>query len=264
MTSRATPPPRAPRTPAVLFDLDGTLVDSEPHYYEAGRLTLERYGVTGFTWERHLRFLGIGTRETLEILRREHGIDAPVDELVAVKNRHYLELVRTSAKAFPGMREFAERLLAAGHPVAVASGSSRAAIDAVLEATGLGPLLTVRVSAEEVGRGKPEPDVFLEAARRLGVAPADCVVVEDAAPGVEAARRAGMRCIAVPYAPDGGAPGGVPDGGVPDGCVPGGGVPGGGAPGGGTAPFASAGLLFAGGQREFDAEAAYAWAASGN
>ncbi|MES4903993.1 MULTISPECIES: HAD family phosphatase [unclassified Streptomyces] len=247
MTSRPTPPAsHGSRAPAVLFDLDGTLVDSEPHYYEAGRLTLERYGVTGFTWEQHSRFIGIGTRETLETLRAEYGIDAPVDELLAVKNRHYLELVRTSAIAFPGMRAFVERLHTAGHPLAVASGSSRAAIEATLEATGLGSLLTVRVSAEDVGRGKPEPDVFLEAARLLGAAPADCVVVEDSGPGVEAARRAQMRCIAVPYAPDSRTPDGDADEGE------------------GVAPFASAGLVFAGGQREFDAQAAYAWIAQSN
>lgn len=242
MTPRTTP--RASRTPAVLFDLDGTLVDSEPHYYEAGRLTLERYGVTGFTWEQHSRFIGIGTRETLETLRAEYGIDAPVDELLAVKNRHYLELVTTSATAFPQMRAFVERLHTAGHPLAVASGSSRAAIEAALEATGLGSLLAVRVSAEEVGRGKPEPDVFLEAARLLGAAPAECVVVEDSAPGVEAAHRAGMRCIAVPY---------VTDGQTPDGDT-----------GEGGAAFASAGLVFAGGQREFDAQIAYDWVAQSN
>lgn len=142
------------------------------------------------------------------------------------------------------MREFVELPHAAGHPLAVASGSSRAAIEPALEATGLGARLTVRVSSEDVGRSKPEPDVFPEAARLLGAAPADCVVVEDSAPGVEAARRAGMRCIAVPYVPDG------------QGDVAG---------QGGDAAFASAGLLFPGGHREFDARAAYDWTtANGN
>ncbi|MEU4896863.1 HAD family phosphatase [Streptomyces sp. NPDC044780] len=217
--------------PAVIFDLDGTLVDSEPLYYEAGRRTLERYGVTGFTWEEHCQFIGIGTRETLEALRDRYGIDAPVEELLAVKNRHYLELA-AATEVFPAMRGFVERLSAAGHPLAVASGSSRSAIESALKATGLDALLSVRVSAEDVGRGKPEPDVFLAAARLLAVDPADCVVVEDAGPGVEAARRAGMRCIAVPYA---GGP--APDAGA----------------------FASAGMVFPGGQPEFDAQRAYEW-----
>ncbi|CAM5330980.1 hydrolase [Streptomyces abikoensis] len=222
--------------PAVIFDLDGTLVDSEPNYYEAGRRVLEQYGAPGFTWEEHTRFIGIGTRETLEALRREHGIEAPVDELLAAKNRAYLELAAARTEAFPEMRRFVELLHGAGVPLAVASGSSRAAIEAVLARTGLGGPLSTRVSAEEVARGKPEPDVFLEAARRLGAAPGDCVVVEDAPPGAEAARRAGMRCIAVPYVP-------------------------------GTAgdpAFASAGLLFPGGQKEFDAGRAYDWVTGGN
>ncbi|MFE6776717.1 HAD family hydrolase [Streptomyces sp. NPDC057702] len=223
------------RTTAVIFDLDGTLVDSEPHYFEAGRRTLAAYGVTDFSWEEHTRFIGISTRETLTILRSEHGIDASVDTLLATKNRHYLELVDSSMEAFSEMRRFVELLAERGHPIAVASGSSRAAIGAVLRATGLDAQLTTYVSAEEVPHGKPEPDVFVAAADRLGVRPADCAVVEDAPPGAEAARRAGMRCVAVPYVPA-------------------------------TADdpwFAAAGLRFAGGQGEFDAERAYAWLTAG-
>ncbi|MEU2789855.1 HAD family phosphatase [Streptomyces sp. NPDC007100] len=234
----ASPAPacRLASSPApVLFDLDGTLVDSEPNYYEAGRRVLAEHGVTGFTWEHHTRFIGIGTRETLEVLKREHGIDTPLDELLACMNRHYLELAQAHTEVFPEMRAFVELLHAAGHPLAVASGSSRPAIEAVLTGTGLEARLTVLVSAEEVGRGKPEPDVFLEAARRLGAAPDRCVVLEDAPPGAEAARRAGMRCIAIPYAPETA-----------------------------TDPaFRSAGLLFAGGRGEFTAQAAYRWLSAG-
>lgn len=218
-------------TPSVIFDLDGTLVDSEPNYYEAGRRVLAAHGVTGFDWAEHTSFIGIGTRETLEILRARYTIDAPLDELLAEKNRIYLELARASTDVFPEMRTFVERLAADGVPMAVASGSSRAAIEAVLAGTGLDAYIPLTVSAEEVGRGKPEPDVFLEAARRLGADPADCVVLEDAPPGAAAARAAGMRCIAVPYVP-------------------------------GTAAdpaFLAADLLFAGGQREFTSQTAYAW-----
>ncbi|MFG3255110.1 HAD family hydrolase [Streptomyces sp. NPDC048172] len=216
---------------SVIFDLDGTLVDSEPNYYEAGRRLLAAHGVPGFTWEEHGRFIGIGTRETLETLRAEHGIEAPVEQLLAEKNRLYLGLAGAHTEVFPEMREYVGLLHARGIPMAVASGSSRAAIAAVLAATGLDALLGTYVSAEEVPHGKPEPDVFLEAARRLGAAPESCVVLEDAPPGAEAARRAGMRCVAVPYLPH-------------------------------TADdpaFASAGLLFRGGQDEFDARRGYEW-----
>ncbi|ATW47298.1 HAD family hydrolase [Streptomyces xantholiticus] len=219
------------RTPSVIFDLDGTLVDSEPNYFEAGRRVLAAHGVLGFDWEEHTRFIGIGTRETLEILRARYAVDAPLDELLAAKNRAYLELASTSTDVFPQMRAFVERLSEEGVPMAVASGSSRAAIEAVLAGTGLAPYMSVTVSAEEVGRGKPEPDVFLEAARRLDAAPGDCVVLEDAPPGAAAARAAGMRCIAVPYV---------------EGTA-------------GDTAFLAADLLFPGGQREFTAEAAYGW-----
>ncbi|MFH8931186.1 HAD family hydrolase [Streptomyces pristinaespiralis] len=223
------------RTPSVIFDLDGTLVDSEPNYFEAGRRVLAAHGVLDFDREQHTRFIGIGTRETLEILRARYALDAPLDELLAAKNRAYLELASASTDVFPQMRAFVERLSARGVPMAVASGSSRAAVEAVLAGTRLAAHIAVTVSAEEVGRGKPEPDVFLEAARRLGAAPADCVVVEDAPPGAAAARAAGMRCIAVPYVED-------------------------------TAEdtaFLAADLLFKGGQREFTAEAAYGWVMGG-
>ncbi len=115
--------------------------------------------------------------------------------------------------------------------MAVASGSSAEAIDVILSGTGLDTCLRTVVSADEVAHGKPAPDVFLEAARRLGAEPADCVVVEDAAPGAAAAHAAGMRCIAVPYVA---AQADAPE-------------------------FATAGLLLRGGQTEFTARAAWDW-----
>ncbi|MCB5166669.1 HAD family phosphatase [Streptomyces bambusae] len=219
---------------SVIFDLDGTLVDSEPNYYESGRRTLARHGVPDFTWEQHARFIGIGTLETLAVLRERYGIEAPVGQLLAEQNAAYLELARAATEVFPQMRAFVERLHADGVPMAVASGSSRAAIDAVLAGTGLDAFLTTAVSAEEVARGKPAPDVFLEAARRLGAEPADCVVLEDAAPGVRAAHAAGMGCVAVPY----------------------------GARAAGDPGFATADLLFPAGQAGFAADRAYAWLAA--
>ncbi|MFJ4922993.1 HAD family hydrolase [Streptomyces sp. NPDC088725] len=216
---------------AVIFDLDGTLVDSEPNYYEAGRRLLAHYGVQDFSWEHHSRFIGISTLETLEALRAEYAIDVPLETLLAEKNRLYLELVRASTEVFPEMRTFVEQLHGSGVPMAVASGSSGEAIDVALERTGLAAYFTTTVSAEEVPRGKPEPDVFLEAARRLGADPARCLVLEDAEPGVAAAHAAGMPCIAIPYVR-------------------------------GTASqpaYRTAGLLFPGGQAEFTARAALDW-----
>ncbi|MEU8852434.1 HAD family phosphatase [Streptomyces sp. NPDC048564] len=216
---------------SVIFDLDGTLVDSEPNYYEAGRQVLAEHGVTDFTWSDHERYVGISTLETVTLWKREYGLRASVDELLAAKNRRYLDLARTSTRAYPEMRKFVELLATEGVPLAVASGSSLEAITAILSGTGLDAHLRTAVSADEVDRGKPAPDVFLEAARRLGATPADCVVVEDAAPGAASAHAAGMRCIAVPYVA---AQADAPE-------------------------FATAGLLLRGGQEEFTARTAYDW-----
>ncbi|MFE7173753.1 HAD family hydrolase [Streptomyces sp. NPDC057616] len=216
---------------AVIFDLDGTLVDSEPNYYEAGRRTLAEHGVPDFTWAEHERYVGVSTQETAVLWKREYGLAASAEELLADIDRRYLELARTATRAYPQMRKFVELLATDGVPMAVASGSSPEAIEAILAGTGLGAFLRTTVSAEEVPRGKPAPDVFLEAARRLGVPPADCVVLEDAVPGAVAAHAAGMRCIAIPYvAEQAGAPG-----------------------------FATADLLLSAGQDEFTAHAAYDW-----
>jgi HAD superfamily hydrolase (TIGR01509 family) len=216
---------------AVIFDLDGTLVDSEPNYYEAGRQVLAAYGVPDYTWSDHERFVGISTLETVAVWKDRYGLRAPVDEILAAKNRLYLELARASTRAYPEMRIFVELLATQGVPMAVASGSSPEAIAAVLAGTGLDAHLRTSVSADAVAHGKPAPDVFLEAARRLGAAPADCVVVEDAAPGAAAAHAAGMRCIAIPYVA---AQAGGPE-------------------------FAAADLLVAGGQAEFTARTAPDW-----
>lgn len=216
---------------AVLFDLDGTLVDSEPNYFEAGRQILAEHGVPGLTWADHERFVGISTLETTRIWKERFGLAASVEDLLAAQNRRYLELAAARTPVYPEMRALVELLSGEGVPMAVASGSSPEAITAILAATGLDAHLRTCVSADEVERGKPAPDVFLEAARRLGVAPEDCVVLEDAAPGVAAARAAGMRCIAVPYL----------------------------AAHADTPAFAGADLLFRGGQREFTAKAASAW-----
>ncbi|WP_328784502.1 HAD family phosphatase [Streptomyces canus] len=216
---------------SVIFDLDGTLVDSEPNYYEAGRQTLAEHGVPDFTWTDHERYVGISTQETVTRWKSLYGLRASVPELLADKNRRYLELAGTATRAYPEMRKFVELLAGEGVPTAVASGSSPEAIAAILAGTGLDAYLRTTVSADEVAHGKPAPDVFLEAARRLGADPADCVVLEDAAPGAAAAHAAGMRCIAIPYVA---AQADAPE-------------------------FTRAGLLLRGGQEEFTARAAHDW-----
>jgi beta-phosphoglucomutase-like phosphatase (HAD superfamily) len=143
------------RSTTVIFDLDGTLVDSEPNYYEASLRTLAEHGVTGFTWADHERYVGISMRETVSDWQERYGLTAPVEAIAATKNRHYLELARTGTRVYPQMRKFVELLAAEGVSMAVASGSSREVIEVILGATGLDASLRTVVSAEEVDRGKP-------------------------------------------------------------------------------------------------------------
>lgn len=185
---------------AVLWDLDGILVDSEPVLFEAERLLLAEHGAE-LTAQIKREYVGLGGREVLAALAGHFGLTPDLAAWTARKIELASELL-DSVRPFGPTTAMVRALSAEGVPMAVASGSPPAAIDRSLTAAGLAELLPVRVSVEQVAAGKPAPDVFLAAARRLGVPPADCVVVEDAVPGVLAARAAGMRCVAIPSITD--------------------------------------------------------------
>ena len=184
-------------TGAVLWDMDGTLVDSEEFHWLSWRETMaaESVPIT------HDQFLATFGQRNDSILPRWLGAGAPAERIERVgdaKEALYRKLVRESGLApLPGAAEWVRRLHRENWPQAVASSAPRANLDVVLEVIGLRDCFQALVSAEDVTAGKPDPQVFLKAASRLGMTPAQCVVVEDAAAGVEAARRAGMRSIGV-------------------------------------------------------------------
>jgi len=194
--ARIRPAPVA-RIRAVVFDLDGTLVDSEENYFHADRLLLAERGAE-LTREVKAQYVGRSNQEVLTAFRERFGLSDSVEALIARKNELYLELARRETPVYPNVVEFARRLAALGLPLAVASGTSPDVLGVILDQTGLAPLFQVAISSEG-GRSKPAPDVFLEAARRLGVEPQDVLVVEDTQYGVEAAKRAFMTCIAAPF-----------------------------------------------------------------
>jgi beta-phosphoglucomutase len=181
----------------VLWDLDGTLVDSAGHHWIAWRDTLAAEGHQVQPPD----FANSFGKRNDEILRELFGDGiAPdwIERVSEAKEQAYRRLLRERGlEPLPGAVEWLRRLREAGWRQALASSAPRPNIDAVFEALELRRLLDAVVSADEVGRGKPDPALFLEAARRLGVPPARCVVVEDAPAGLEGARRAGMRSIGV-------------------------------------------------------------------
>jgi HAD superfamily hydrolase (TIGR01509 family) len=200
LSARLGPDPHYPIR-AVLFDLDGTLIDSEGNYSESDTELLARRGVV-FTAEDKRRYIGTSVITMLEEMVRRHGLKDTPAQLVEEKNEIYMAIAEKKTRLFPEMKRFWDLLAGRGMPVAIASGSSTKVIHRLLELVGLAGQVQVVVSADQVARGKPAPDVFVEAARRLGVPAHECAVVEDSSPGVEAARRAFMRCIAVPYLHD--------------------------------------------------------------
>lgn len=193
---------------AVIFDLDGVLADSEGIGFETLRGLLAGYGVA-YSLEDNEPFIGINDRDHFTALRARHPALPSVDALIAEQTARLLAQVATGTIPMPGVPRVPERLRAAGYPMAVASSSLPAVVEARLVALGVRPLFGAVVSSFEVTHGKPAPDVFLEAARRLGARAEACLVVEDSLHGLRAAKAAGMHCAVVPTAgrwPDGAPP----------------------------------------------------------
>lgn len=181
---------------AVVFDLDGVLVDSE-HLWDEVREQLARE--RGGRWHERAQtdMMGMSSPEWSAYMHDVIGLAESPEEINAEVVRRLLERYRDGLPLLDGAVG-AVRRLAGAFRLGVASSSNRPVIDAVLAGAGIVSLFAATVSSEEVARGKPAPDVYLEAARRLGVAPSRCTAVEDSSNGLRAAHAAGMRVLAVP------------------------------------------------------------------
>ena len=179
---------------AIIFDCDGTLADTMPSHYEAWAAILRRYALE-MSEDRFYALGGWPTRRVAELLIAESG--RPLDaELISYEKEalfhEMLHLVQPIEPVVEVVRRYRGRL-----PLAVATGAVKPICEKILHQIGLPGWFDTIVSAEDVERHKPAPDIFLEAARRLGIEPANCRVYEDTDPGIEAARRAGMEAIDV-------------------------------------------------------------------
>src|SRR5258708_2423070 len=182
---------------AVLWDMDGTLVDSEDLHWISWKNTLANEGI----FITHRKFVSSFGQRNDSILSEWLGAGATPDHMVRIANAKeelYRRRVRRNGiSPLPGVADWLHRLHEEGWLQAIASAAPRANVDAVLEALSATHIFQAIVSAEDVHRGKPDPEVYLTAAARVGVPPERCTVVEDAAAGIEGARRAGMRSIGV-------------------------------------------------------------------
>lgn len=180
---------------AVVFDMDGVLVDSGAHHRDAWRATFRDLGVTPPPefWR-----ITIGRPADEAVALLVDGVDrAEARRLAEMKRQHYTRLARRGMVAVAGVPAFVDALARAAVPRAVATSATRRDLERVLVELGLRSRFDVVVTADDVHWGKPHPEVYLKAAAGLGVDPGACVVFEDAVVGVQAARAAGMRVIGV-------------------------------------------------------------------
>jgi HAD superfamily hydrolase (TIGR01509 family) len=181
---------------AVIFDMDGVIVDSEPRHERAFLDVFEQMGY-GQTHGVHFeQYIGRSDRAVWVDFIARHQPKQSIEELTAWKQNHVIEILRREQPIFEGLPELVAQL-AASHRLAVASGSVHLVIDEVLAMKSLRRHFPIVVSVQDVAHGKPAPDIFLRAAVLLGVEPAACCVIEDSAAGVTAARAAGMTAIAI-------------------------------------------------------------------
>ena len=181
---------------AVIFDMDGVIVDSEPLHERA---FLQVFGEIGHDGDHGIDFPAYYGKSDLVVWHdfiATHRPAQSLQELTASKERKFAALLREEEPVFDGLIELLEKL-AGRYPLALASGSRHVTIRAVMALRGLGRFFPVAVSSEDVAHGKPAPDVFLRTAELLGVAPAGCCVIEDSEAGVEAGLAAGMTVIGI-------------------------------------------------------------------
>jgi len=191
---------------ALIFDFNGIIVDDEPIHFQLFQRVLGEEGIRLTQEAYYARYLGFDDRGafTTGFAENRRILDEPkLAELIARKAGYYQDAICNHVAIFPGVKNLIASV-AASLPLAVASGALRQEIETILKGTGLLTYFKAIVSAEDVERGKPEPEIFLKGltalnAQHIGspIAPADCVVIEDSKEGIRGARQAGMKCLAV-------------------------------------------------------------------
>jgi HAD superfamily hydrolase (TIGR01509 family) len=184
---------------AYIFDCDGTLADTMPTHYEAWRDALGEYAEV-FTREMHYAWGGMPNTAIIARLNEEFGLALDPEVLIPKKEQGYMDRLHLIDPVEPVL-ELARQFHGTA-PMAVASGGPRDVVESTLQALNVRHLFDVVVTSGDYKKGKPDPEPFLLAAEKLGVAPEHCLVFEDTATGIEAAKRAGMRYVLVPTAPE--------------------------------------------------------------
>lgn len=180
---------------AVIFDMDGVLIDSEPLHFEVDEMVLKHLKIP--EGKHYLeRFVGFTNPAMWKIIKEEYQLEPTIKALIELQMRIKLDyLEKSNYVAMDGVLELLNKIQAKKIPLAIASSSPRIFIEAVIEKIQIEKYFQIVVSGEEVPESKPAPDVFLKAAELLGVQPENCLVIEDSKSGTIAAKSAGMKCI---------------------------------------------------------------------
>lgn len=186
-----------PQYDAIIFDMDGTLIDSE-HIWEKAEGAMFTDRNLAYTVEARQRVIGLRLDQFFQTLIEMYNLDESVEALSAELTQRMLALIPSEVKAKPGAQPLIEWTKAQGLPYALASSSPMPIIDACMAAQGWDDLMPLRFSADQVPHGKPAPDVYLLAAEKLGVDPTRCLAIEDSPAGSQAAVAAGMTTFIVP------------------------------------------------------------------
>jgi beta-phosphoglucomutase len=183
---------------AVLFDMDGVLIDAKEWHYEALNRALNHFGFNISRYDHLVTFDGLPTRAKLKMLSMEHGLPEALHEFLNdLKQTYTMEIVHAKCKPTFQHEYALSQLKQKGYRLAVASNSVRNSVQVMMQKSALAPYLDVLLSNEDVLHGKPAPDLYLAAAEKVGIPPAQCLVVEDNPKGIEAAERAGCPVLVV-------------------------------------------------------------------
>jgi beta-phosphoglucomutase len=182
---------------AVIFDMDGVLVDTEPLHVQNEKQMFRKLGLD-ISDQEHAGYMGTATDVMWEQIVRERKLPFEISELTKQTIQQEIPFFESMDKIdpMPGLVNLLEKMKQEGIPMAVASSSDAVIISIILDKSGLGKYFLHALSSGEIGRSKPEPDIFLHVANMLGVAPENCIVFEDSKNGIKAAKAAGMYCIA--------------------------------------------------------------------
>lgn len=178
---------------AIIFDMDGVIVDSEPLHFELERSLLEELGGK-ITKEEHKSFVGTTDYHMWSTFKEKFNLKPSVEEMIEMKKERFIENIYR-IELVENFQEFMLTLYNEGYPMALASSNNKKAVNAIIKKFDLDRYMELFISGEEVSKRKPDPEIFLTVAEKMKIEPTACLVIEDAYNGVRAAKAAGMKCI---------------------------------------------------------------------